>query len=54
MRHEDQIESYSCPICGTGIGNDVDGCVDHDCPDAEAYTKEAYERQKTKTHTDKK
>jgi hypothetical protein len=37
--HEDQIESYSCPICGAGIGNDVDGCVEHDCQDAEEYAK---------------
>lgn len=37
MRHEDQTEFYTCPICGAGIDNDVDGIVEHNCPDEEAY-----------------
>ena len=31
MIHEDQIEFYTCPLCGRGTGNDIDGPVDHEC-----------------------
>ena len=24
MYHEDQIEFYSCPLCGVGTGNDLE------------------------------
>ena len=36
MEYEDAIEFYSCPLCGTGTGNDIDneiyGTPEHDCP----------------------
>jgi len=45
MTHEDQIEFYKCPICDTGIGNDVDRINDvdgiieeHICPADKMYT----------------
>jgi hypothetical protein len=45
MTHEDQTEFYTCPICGAGIGNDIDGAIEHDCPLEEQYVKDM-------THTD--
>lgn len=39
-KHPDQIEHYTCPICGAGIGNDLDGTVEHDCPLEEQYAKD--------------
>ena len=36
MEHEDQIQFYSCPLCGIGTGNDIDNAIygieDHDYP----------------------
>lgn len=35
MKHEDQREFYSCPLCGAGMGNDIDNAVhgvpEHEC-----------------------
>ena len=31
MTHEDQREFYTCPLCGVGTGNDIDGTVVHNC-----------------------
>jgi len=38
-KHEDQIEFYTCPICGEGTGNDVDGSEEHECPEEKQYHK---------------
>ena len=32
-----KIEFYNCPICGVGIGNDVDGTVEHKCKEEKEY-----------------
>jgi hypothetical protein len=34
MIHEDQIEQYTCPLCGIGLGNDVDGIIECNCEKA--------------------
>ena len=43
-QHEDQREFYTCPLCGTGMGNDIDNAVygspEHTCPEEEAYKKD--------------
>jgi len=39
MTHPDQIEFYTCPICGAGTGNNVDGVVEHECPLEAEYVK---------------
>lgn len=39
MQHEDQTEFYTCPICGVGIGNDIDGLSEHDCPQEKDFVQ---------------
>lgn len=43
--YEDQREFYTCPLCGTGTGNDIDneiyGTPDHHCPVEEQMLAEA-------------
>lgn len=52
MKHEDQREFYSCPLCGIGMGNDIDNAVygspEHDCPEEAEYIRH-YKR----IHSDK-
>lgn len=42
--YDDQREFYSCPLCGTGTGNDIDnqiyGSPEHYCPVEEEMRKE--------------
>jgi len=43
MYHEDQIQFYSCPLCGVGTGNDLDGTQEdekHVCPEEEEWRRE--------------
>jgi hypothetical protein len=45
MRYEDKREFYSCPLCGAGIGNDIDneiyGKPEHDCEVAKEMRNES-------------
>lgn len=50
MQYEDQREFYTCPLCGTGIGNDIDNAVygepEHNCEVEELLTKENKNNEK--------
>lgn len=56
MKHEDQREFYSCPLCGTGTGNDIDNAVygspKHDCPEEKALRDVAKNNHLEKTLAD--
>lgn len=44
MQYEDQREFYSCPLCGTGMGNDIDNAIhgtpEHDCEVEKEYIRD--------------
>lgn len=51
MQHDDQIEFYTCPLCGSGMGNDIDneihGEPEHDCPVEKEYIEHLEQINKT-------
>jgi len=56
MTHEDQIQFYSCPLCGAGDGNDLEETREdekHDCPVEKEMRAEATLSSLDKPLTDK-
>ena len=37
MKYDDQIEFYTCPLCGITTGNDRDGNEPHECPEEKSF-----------------
>lgn len=48
MAHEDQREFYRCPLCGRGMGNDIDNAV-YDSPEHECEVEKEMKREELKT-----
>jgi len=57
MTHEDQIQFYSCPLCGAGDGNDLEETREdeiHNCPVEKEMRAEATLSSLDKPLLDKK